>query len=92
MSKNTLGSGWVDGSDYPITNERILDWILGKPHNQNLKMFWRVIKEKLYLPQEGKHYKNLNAGGKFGDIEFIAINLGMQMDQSWNPEIDILIN
>ncbi len=89
ISKNSMASGFIDVSRYPVINERLLYWILGDPHHERLRTLWNVAHKRSYLPSHGTHYTNADVMANFGDIRFHGKDIGYNVIREWNPETDI---
>ena len=89
LSKNSIGSGWAYKPGVPIVNERLLHWILGEPHRRNLQTVWQVGEERRYLPKSEKHFTVEDIVVEFGDIRFLGENIGIALQESWDPVVDI---
>lgn len=91
LCKNTLASGFLRQPGVPVINERLFDWILGKPHRKDLRTLWRVGEELSYLPKEGKHFDTIDASTEFGGIKFNLHGLAWSPKKPWIPSEDIRI-
>jgi hypothetical protein len=92
LSKNTMGSAWVNEPDIPVVSERLLHWILGNPHRRSLQVLWRVGEEHRYVPKRGKHFVDADVPVEFEGIRFLGEGLGMSSKTPWHPLKDIDLN
>lgn len=89
ISRQFMGGGRVENPQIPILSERLVNWVLVKPHRRSLQTLWRVGCEKRYLPKLGKHYIEADVGVEFAGVKFVGKNFGMGYEQDWKPEVDI---
>lgn len=89
LSKNTLGSGRVYKLGIPIINQRLLEWIIGEPHNKSLRTLWDVAEKRTNLPKRGIHFLDQDRLVEFGGVQFIGNGLAMSVESTWDPLMDI---
>jgi hypothetical protein len=89
LSKNTVGSAWVDRSGVPILNERLTRWVLGDPHNRTLRALWYVGEERRYMPKRGRHFVDCDLSVDFGGIRFVGEDMAMRLKARWEAADDI---
>jgi len=89
LSKNTLGSGWLEREDVPVLNDRLLEYVLFEPHRRSLRDLWRVAHTRSYYPQRGKHFEIVDQTFSIGDIHFVGEGAGQDWLQLWDPVSDI---
>jgi hypothetical protein len=89
LSKNTIGSTWTYRPGVPIISERLVDWIVGRPHQKSLRTLWQVCDERRYMPQRGKHFEDEDAVVEFGGVRFNGERMSMRVIAPWNPVEDI---
>jgi hypothetical protein len=89
LSKNTIGSGWVNDASVPISNERLLKWVMAAPHHKSLRTWWQVCQGRRYLPRRPRHFRDIDMDATFGGIRFIGKGFGMEYANAWEPSTDI---
>lgn len=92
LSKNTLGGGRVWSDDIPIVNEKIMQFVLGKPLGRTLRDFWHVAQQRSYIPINGKHFEDADIEVTFGEVTFQGREMHRELTEiDWDPSIDIVI-
>jgi hypothetical protein len=91
ISKESLPSGFIEKSVVPIIDQRLFNWVTGKPHHKDILSLWNVAESMSYLPKLGVHYENLSPTIKWGDQRFLLKGVAFKTISTWSPEKDISI-
>lgn len=90
LSKNCMGKGHIVHSSIPACSEQLMNWLLFEPHQLSFQQFWNTLLKQEFYPRKGVHFDEFDLKFGFGDLQFHAVNIGMQMKRPFDPKIDII--